>query len=61
MKDMECKRYVVNNTVCIDIDHDTDEIVIVGNGQEVFRKPKTDNNFLLAHQICMLLRFTEVN
>ena len=51
--------YLVNDTVDIKLDYGTKEVVVIENGKEIFRKPRTEANIGLAHQIYMGAKYKE--
>ena len=52
--------YLVNETVDIKHNRATNEVVVVENGKEIFKKPYTKENIALAQQIYMGAKYKEV-
>ncbi len=48
-----------NDTVDMFIDHARQEVVVVENSKEIFRRPRTEENIGLAHQIYMGAKYKE--
>ena len=48
-----------NDTVDIKLDYNTKEVVVVENSKEIFRRPRTEENISLAHQIYMGAKYKE--
>ena len=51
MKEASIQGYLVDETVDIKRDYQTQDVVVVQKGKEIFRKPATKQNIDLAHLI----------
>ena len=59
MKQSAYDGYLENDTVDIKLDYNTKEVVVMENGKEIFRRPRTEENIGLAHQIYMGAKYKE--
>ncbi len=57
---MASETVYINETVDIKKDHNTNEVVVLENGKEIFKRPYTKQNIDLAHQIYMGAKYKEV-
>lgn len=59
MKQSAHEGYLENETVDIKLDYNTQEVIVIVNGKEIFRRPRTEENIGLAHQIYMGAKYKE--
>ncbi len=59
MKQSAYDGYLQNDTVDIKFDYNKKEIIVVENGKEIFRRPRSYQNISLAHQIYMGAKYKE--
>lgn len=59
MKEASIQGYLVDESVDIKRDYQTQDVVVVQNKKEIFRKPATKQNIDLAHLIYIGAKYKE--
>lgn len=57
---MASNKYYIDETVDIFRDYKSQEVVVVQQGKEIFRRPATQQNISIAHSIYMGVKYKEL-